>query len=208
MVGVERKRLRDMLNSIRTGRFSGEQLPKLIDQYEYCYLILEGVWRSNWDTGELEEAHGTGWHPVRLSVTGVAFVALELQSFLNTIALFTQVHVIRSAGERDTVDLVVGLERYYAKPWAKHHGHIALHTPPHHVLLGKAGTVRRVAAALDGVGWERSLVVAERFKSVEAMVGAGVKDWMKLPGFGKVLAKRVWDELHGKYQGKEGGLEL
>ena len=209
MIGVERKRLRDMLNSIRTGRFSGEQLPKLIDQYEYSYLVLEGPWRSNWDTGELEEPWGNGWMPVRLSKTGAAFVALELQGFLNTIALRTPVHVIRSVNERDTVDAVVGLHRYYSKAWDKHHGHVALHTPPNHVLLGKAGTVRRVAAALDGVGWEKSMVVAERFKTVEAMVGAEIKDWVKLPGFGKVLAKRVWGELHGEYKGKgEEGMEL
>jgi ERCC4-type nuclease len=210
MVGVERKRLKDMLNSIRSGRFSGEQLPKLVDQYEYSYLIVEGIWRCNWDNGVLEELWGNGWMPVRLSKTGNAFVALELQSFLNTITTHTGVYVLYSSSERDTVDQVVGLERYYSKPWDKHHGHLALHTPPQHVLLGKAGTVRRVAAALDGVGWEKSSTVAEYFKSVMAMVDADVKEWMKLPGFGKVLANRVWKELHGEYEsnGDTGGIEL
>lgn len=210
MIGVERKRIKDMLNSIRTGRFSGEQLPKLIDRYEYCYLIVEGLWRSNWDTGELEERWGNGWTPVRLSKNGNTFVALELQSFLNTIATRTGVIILHSANDRDTVDQVVGLQRYYSKQWDKHHGHVVLHTPPQHVLLGKAGTVRRVAAALDGVGWEKSGTVASNFRSVEAMVNAGVKDWIKLPGFGKVLANRVWKELRGEYDGRdEGGwLEL
>jgi ERCC4-type nuclease len=208
MVGIERKRLRDMLSSIQSGRFSGEQLPKLIDQYEYNYLIVEGIWRANWENGYLEEKWGNGWMPVRLNRTGQPFVALELQSFLNTIATRTQVHILHSKNEKDTVDQVVGLERYYGKPWDKHHGHIALHTPPQHVLLSKAGTVRRVAATLDGVGWEKSATVAEQFKSVEAMVGATVKDWMRLPGFGKVLASRVWKELRGQHDVTEGGIEL
>ena len=210
MVGIERKRLKDMLNSIRSGRFSGEQLPKLVDQYEYSYLILEGIWRSNWESGVLEEIYGSGWSPVRLNKTGTPFVALELQSFLNTIATQTPVHVLHSSSERDTVDQVIGLERYYTKPWDKHHGHLALHTPPTHVLLGKAGTVRRVAAALDGLGWEKSATVAGYFKTVEEMVQADVKEWMKLPGFGKVLANRVWKELRGLYEGggDRGGIEL
>src|ERR1700685_3075549 len=61
MIGVERKRLKDMLNSIRSGRFSGEQLPKLIEHYEYSYLIVEGIWRCNWDNGLLEDMWGNGW---------------------------------------------------------------------------------------------------------------------------------------------------
>lgn len=209
MIGVERKRLKDMLNSIRSGRFSGEQLPKLLEQYEYIYLIIEGIWRCNWESGTLEEQWGTGWMPVQLSSNGALFMALELQSFLNTIATRTPVHVLHSSNARDTVDQVVGLERYYSKPWDKHHGHMALHTPPNHVLLGKAGTVRRVAAALDGVGWERSGTVATYFKSVEEMVAATIKEWTALPGFGKVLATKVWKELHGEYQSESrGGIEL
>jgi len=50
--------------------------------------------------------------------------------------------------------------------------------------------------------------VAEVFKSVDAMVTASVKDWMRLPGFGKVLAGRVWKELHGQYDVTGGGVEL
>ena len=207
MIGIERKRLKDMLNSIRSGRFSGEQLPKLVEQYEYVYLVVEGIWRCHWEDGALEERWGNGWTPVRFSGTGPVIMALELQSFLNTIATRTPVHILHSSSERDTVDQVVALERYYSKAWEKHHGHIALHTPPNHMLLGKAGTVRRVAAALDGVGWEKSGTVATQFKSVEQMVVASVEDWMKLPGFGKVLSTRVWKELHGEYC-TGGGIEL
>lgn len=208
MVGIERKRTRDMLNSIRSGRFSGEQLPKLLEQYEHSYLILEGTWRTNWVTGHLEEPCGGGWSPVRLNRLGDAFTGLELRGFLNTISVMTPVTVLYSFDDKDTVDQVVGLERYFSKPWDKHHGHVALHTSPERVLLGKAGTVRRVAAALNGVGWEKSSVVAEAFVSVESMVGASVKDWMKLPGFGKKLSNKVWGELHGEYGDKGDGIEL
>src|SRR5271166_1849574 len=46
-IGIERKRMRDMVNSIRGGRFSGEQLPKLLN-YDRAYLIFESRWKTDW----------------------------------------------------------------------------------------------------------------------------------------------------------------
>jgi ERCC4-type nuclease len=206
MIGVERKRLSDMLSSIRTGRFSGEQLPKLIDTYEHSYLIVEGVYRCNYADGALEQPWGNGWHPVRLSRTAPPIVSLELYAFLNTIATLTPTRVLHSHCEKDTVEQVVGLQRWWGKPWDKHHGHVALHSTPDQVLLGKAGTVRRVAATLNGVGWEKSGAISDRFKTVEEMVMATVKDWEKLPGFGKVMARKVWGQLREMYD-SGGGME-
>jgi hypothetical protein len=39
------------------------------------------------------------------------------------------------------------------------------------------------------------------------MVAANEKDWTKLPGFGKVLAKKIWGQLHGVYDTGD-GIEL
>lgn len=199
MIGVERKRLRDMLNSIRTGRFSGEQLPKLLDQYEYCYLIVEGYWKTDQATGTLLERYGKTWYPVYLSNDNKSpFAALELQYFLNTIRIHTGVCVLYSHNEHDTVDQTTGLWKYYAKPWQRHHEHLALHMESKKTLK-KAGTVRRVASVLDGVGWEKSAVIEEYYKTVEAMLKATETDFEKLPGFGKTLARSVWGQLHGRY---------
>jgi ERCC4-type nuclease len=204
MIGIERKRTKDMLSSIRTGRFSGEQLPKLLDHYEFAFLLVEGWSRTNYQTGELEEWWGKKWCAVHLGSQRQAFLALELDSFLSTIELHTRVRVHRTLNERATTEDVINLQGYFAKPWDKHHAHIALHTPPEFATLGKAGTVRRVAAALNGVGWTRSAAVADRFTSVEEMVLATVKDWQKVDGFGKVLSKKVWQELHGETEGGDG----
>jgi len=207
MIGVERKTVKDMLSSIRTGRFAGEQLPKLLEHYEFPFLVLEGVIRTNYQTGALEELWGRGWGPVKLGQQ--TFLALELESFLTTIELRTAVRVHRTSDQKGTVEDVIALTHYFSKPWERHHAHFALHVPPEAATIGKASTVRRVAFALNGIGWDRSAMVAEKFCSVAQMIclnpekcveegyARPARDWQKLDGFGKVLSRKVWSELHG-----------
>ena len=205
LVGVERKRLRDMINSMRKGRYSGEQLPKLFDHYEYIYLILEGRWKSDWKTGYLVHKPYARWEYLSYnsSSSSAPIHALELSSFLTDITTLTPVKLIRTEDERDTVNALVTLAHCWAKPWDKRESHVqAIHQPDQYITE-KASTLRRVAFAIRGIGWERSRTVEEHFGSVEDMATASVERWGKLPGFGKVLSRQVWNQLHGVYQ-KEG----
>lgn len=218
MIGVERKRIKDMLSSIRTGRFSGEQLPKLLDNYEFAYLIVEGWVRTNYQTGILEAWWGKHWSPVHLGSQRDPFLALELDSFLATVEIRTSIKVHHTMNEQATVEDVVNLHAYFTKPWEKHHAHIALHTPPEHATIGKASTTRRVAAALGGVGWTRSaavtaypdiycpaqMVCKDHRACIEAGMDRRPKDWAKVDGFGKVLSQKVWKEWHGEIEGGDG----
>ena len=43
-IGIERKRIGDLVNSITTGRLSGHQLPGLLAQYYKVYIIVEGMY--------------------------------------------------------------------------------------------------------------------------------------------------------------------
>ena len=60
--------------------------------------------------------------------------------------------------------------------------------------------VRRVAAQLEGIGWEKSAAVATRFATVLDMVVATEKEWQAVPGVGKTLAARAVQQLT---QGRE-----
>jgi ERCC4-type nuclease len=202
-VGLERKRIPDFFQSLHSGRLVGEQLPKLIDLYDHCYLVLEGQARVDWATGELEESWGGQWRKVgsnhrakgRAVYTGEAMLGA-----MATISTFTPVKVLRTFGQRDTVDVVATMWHWWSKKWTDHKSHRAIYTPQTTVSIGKASTVRRVAAQLKSVGWERSGVVEQRFRSVEEMTAAGPGDWAKLPGFGKVLSERVVRELKGEQE--------
>jgi len=217
MVGVERKRLYDMLTSIRSGRFSGEQLPKLFSRYDYITLILEGTdtWRTNYQSGLLETRRGRDWAPVAIGKQN--FLGLELESFLNDIATCTPIKIVRTRDPKDTVCHVMGLMHSFNKPWSKRHHHIAIHQPQEYATLGKASTVRRMAFQLDKVGWEKSAEIEQAFPSVAAACGMApdhdckcltckmAKErarakYSQLPGFGKVMSARVWSQLHGEYE--------
>jgi ERCC4-type nuclease len=214
MVGIERKTITDMLNSIRTGRFSGEQLPKLLDYYEFSFLLLEGVFRIDRQSGMLIQWRNKQWTNIMLGKQ--SFLGLELQSFLTSIELQTPVRVHYSSDQHETVDTVLALQHYFSKPWSKHHAHIALHIPQDTATIGKASSVRRFANVLKGVGWERSAAVDISFKSIDDLVNVGItltdeqiaqgrrdgpKIIAKMDGFGKVLSQRVYDEMHGIFEG-------
>lgn len=206
LVGIERKRLRDMLNSLRTQRFVGEQIPKLIDYYEYVYLVVEGIYRTNWSNGLLEQRRGKEWVAVEAGNES-HFLGLELDSFLNSLSL-SQVKIKQTKDERETIEWLVSLHHSFNKPWSEHgHKLSGIHTPPEYALVGKASTVRRVAYTLTKVGWERSGAVEQTFNSVIEMCSAEPEDWLKIPGFGKVLANRAYRELRGEIEpNSKGGL--
>lgn len=209
MIGVERKTIygqtnahtgsqfRDLFSSIRTGRLSGEQLPKLLDHYDFIVIIVEGIFRTDAATGIIQVWVRGKWEPALCGQS--VFLASEMYRFLFTLSLQPRVVVVFLSSEKETVEYIVEtLQGYFAKPWDKHHAHMGLHTPSLMATIGKASTLRRMAAALKGIGWERSAAVEAHFGTVATMVNADPKEWMKIEGVGKVLSKRVWDEMHGK----------
>lgn len=195
LIGVERKRMRDMVNSIRGGRLSGEQIPKLMS-YDRAYIILESQWKTDWTTGQLMERWGRQWQPV-MSGTKQIMTGLELESFLNDIRDHTPIQVICTEDEYQTVEAVLSLVHSWSKPWDKRHHHVDIHRPEKFASFEKASTIRRVLYCLDGVGWEKSQAAEQVFKSVEDLVLAGPKDLQKIPGFGPKISKSVWNQLHG-----------
>lgn len=216
LIGIERKTVKGLLSDIRSGRFSGEQLPKLLSNYEFVFLIVEGRYRSNWKTGLLEEGRllGTRYNDgiyrqkekeyiqyVPLVLGTQTFVALELEAFTNTLSMCTPIREIKHTNdEYDTAEYVLSLHHSFSKPWDKHSAHVAIHRPEDHVLVGKTSTVRRVSHALTGIGWEKSSTIDKAFNSVADMCEASPKDYENLPGFGKKLSKQVWAELHGQFE--------
>lgn len=205
-IGIERKRLRDMISSIRSGRYSGAQLPAMLGYYDHSYLIIEGYARCGVD-GELETlithadplggSLGGKWVP--LTIGNQTFRYFELDHFITSMELYTPVKVRRTHTDYQTAVEALSIFTHHQKPPEAHHAHQALHKPQTMATIGKAGLVRKVAACLEGIGWERSANVAVKFQTVYDMVMADASEW-KMSGIGKVLAQRAFDQLRGKYK--------
>jgi ERCC4-type nuclease len=215
LVGIERKTLKGLFKDKRDGRLAGEQLPKLFDHYDpqLVFLLIESDYRTDPATGHLEEYFPLArrWMPSKLGSQHL--LGKELDSFTTTLSVMARLTVHFTRNPQETVEYVCNLYDYFQSPLDKRHDHLALHIPQERAHLAKAGTVRRMVAALTGVGWERSFAVAERVKRVYCggmakvdiagnvpccLVHMEPLDWMKFDGFGKILSGKVVEELRGK----------
>lgn len=202
-IGVERKGIKDLLNSISTGRLAGHQLIGLVNNYHYVYIVVEGLWRFNPTDGMLEERCGQGWEPIQLGSR--RFMAREVLSFLHTLMVKTGVMVFYSGTKRETVQVVSMLHGWWSnKAWDEHTAHLGLvkqhKSTDGAVELVKAPLLRRVAAELPGIGWQKSREVAKHFGSVLEMSLATEREWRRIPGIGKILAERITKEIINEHK--------
>lgn len=196
-VGVERKRVRELLGDLDQGRFEGEQLPKMLQTYdEHCWLVVEGVWRPNPQSGVLEEGTHGGWREVLLGSRGFAFC--QLDNYLTSLQARVHLRVKYTGTVEETAHVVKGLWQWYRKPWDQHRTGLVIYEPPSPTALWiKPSLVRKVANQLEGIGWEKSGAVGAKFATVLDMVVAGEKEWQTIPGIGKGLAQKAVRQLTG-----------
>lgn len=200
MIGIERKRLHDALSVIENGRFSAYQLPGLLSTYDHVFLIVEGLWRSNPESGYLEmRMGGATWKPVFRGRTPYHYRVLD--SWLTTLQLKTSVMVRTTSGAPHTAALISNLYDWFnGKDWEDHHSYRSLHIEQTKVSqIEPPSLPRRVAKEFHRIGWERSLAVEQRFGSVYRMVNAGVQDWLSasIQGVGPQTAARIVREIRG-----------
>ncbi len=197
-IGIERKGILDLLSSMATGRLAGHQLIGLNSSYEYVYLIVEGLWRFNPSSGLLEMRKGGDWGAACLGQR--RFMAREVVGFLNTLIVKAGVMILYTGGRNETVQVICALYHWWNdKQFDAHTSHLALHRKhAETVELTKPTLVRRIAAELPGIGWGKSRAVNAHFDTVHEMVMATERDWLAVPGIGKVLAKRIVAALRGE----------
>ncbi|KKL61599.1 hypothetical protein LCGC14_2193670 [marine sediment metagenome] len=197
-IGIERKKLRDLLGSIETGRLAGHQLPGLLENYDYIWIIVEGLFRGDPNTGVLEEPRGMGkWKPV--SIGRRTFMFATVDNFLNSLATQTPCKIKVCGTAHDTATAIINLYTWWQKDWRAHKSCKVIYDPfPARAYVLKPTFMRRVANQLPGVGWEKSEPVDTYFSSVLDMCIASVEQWQQLPGIGKMLATRIIKLLNGE----------
>lgn len=188
-VGIEYKKLGDMVQCIDNGRFVGHQLPGMLAHYEVIWLVVEGIWREG-KSGLLEVPRGSNWSPL-ISGTGHA-MASSLVGFLMTMEQKVGIKVMRTGTPPQTVDWLYHLNRWWTgKDWEEHRAHLAFDNSQALALIRKPNLVRRVAKELPGVGMGKSGPVARHFRTVLDMAMADEKEWASIEGIGKTMAGRI-----------------
>lgn len=199
-VAVEYKKIRELLDSQINGRFVGHQLIGLVNNYDRRFLLVEGRIRTDRNTGVLQELRGDRWRDIERR--GRGFTYRELEHWYTTIEEQTQTRVVKTYDEYESARwLAVKHSWYTNKGWDEHDALKQFHVPqPPTALITKPGIVRRVAKELEGVGWDKSIAVAEKFKTVREMINANEQTWREIKGIGKGIARSIILEVTGGQQ--------
>lgn len=195
LVGVEYKKLGDLAQCIDNGRLVGHQLPGMIESYQDIWLLVEGIWKPG-RSGELLVPHGPSWKSLRVGKGAFSYSAME--GFLLTLQIKMGVKVKQTGTSSQTTDWLLALNRWWTqKEWGEHHAHLAFDNSQALSLISRPTLVRRMAAELPGIGWDKSGKVATHFDSVVGMVNAPESEWREIEGIGKGIAQNVVKAMEG-----------
>lgn len=195
-VGIERKRISDLVSSMQDGRLSGHQMVGMMSRYQVVYLLVEGLWRADPKEGVLQVMRRGKWAPLHHGKR--IYMARDIMNYLNTLAVMCGVIVWRSSKPETSAQWIVSTYRWWQKEWKDHKSHIRFQMPlpgGMGVSLRKPVLVERIAKELPGVGWERARAMAKVFRTPIDLLLADEKQLLGVPGVGKVLARRIVDAI-------------
>lgn len=204
LVGVEVKKMRDLLDSISSGRLAYTQLRPMFDNYFQSWLLTVGDYRAS-RTGELQLRGRAGWHGFRIGSRHVPIGYLE-SSIIELQAIGLHHHHV--ASNQDAAQWLLRLERWWSKPWDQHKGLKKFDTSSaqsHIALMPERDPVEdqiaRVVKEFPGLGWDRAQAAARHFQSVDEAINAPLSEWATIAGIGKVLAKTTTEAIRRRRNG-------
>jgi ERCC4-type nuclease len=184
-IGIERKKVHELIGAMTDTRFIGHQLPGLLRAYEHRFLVVEGSYWPDASGVLMVNGKEGGFGRRR-------FMYRDFEHFLMSVQIKGSLTVKHTKNERDTVWWVHTCYTWFQKPWEKHTSVYAIdEVKPDFAILDERTLLRRLAAQLPGVGWVRSKAVEDRFSSVHEMFNARVADWCEVKGIGKGIARNV-----------------
>jgi len=187
----ERKKTGDLVTCItNSGRYLAQWQSARAAGFERIFLIVEGVFRPGSD-GLLEVKRGKDWRAFYPHIEHRRFY-----TYLDEVANYLGVQVKLTHNPRETALAVTSLYFMYRQPPEEHNSLKQFYVPPNVApLFGRPSLIRRIAKEFDGIGWDRSRAVEDRFRSVYEMINAGEKEWQAVNGIGKRIAKQTVEDI-------------
>jgi hypothetical protein len=188
MIAVELKTVRDLIQSLRSNRLEGHQLPGL-QHYDVRTLLIEGEWRVDRRGRVLVRSRG-GWKPAHGQMTGA-----ELNKRLHTMRFNAGLPSERTLTRAETVRWIADSYRWWTdKDQDAHTSHLAVYHAPSIVPLS---AFRQTITTLPGIGRETSRAVEEFFAGdLELAFSAGREEWEAIEGIGPKTAQHIFDHIH------------
>lgn len=196
LIGIERKRISDLVQSIDSGRLSGHQLVGLTNSYNMIYLLVEGIWKPREDGVILLPSKGS-WRAMEYGKRRYTYH--EVTNFLNSLTVLCGLNVFQTQSASMSGLWLKHLYAWWQKPYSDHKSHLQFHQSieRQYAQLFEPPFIQRVAKEFKGIGWEKSKSLIAQFNTLEAMYLASPEDFAKVPGIGKKLSKQIYDQLRG-----------
>ncbi len=153
-VGIEHKKMPDLVQSLTSGRLQGHQLPGMLDMYDRSWLVVEGEWQHTPDgTVHMWKAKG------RTKRLKGAPPAVELEKQILTLELRGGFRVRHCPTRRDTLRFIFALYRWWTdKDMDEHKSHLAIHAPDIDRRDPNSDFVNSIAM-IPGIGLQRAKAV-------------------------------------------------
>lgn len=196
-IGIEFKKIRDLLSSLRSNRLQGHQLLEL-QPYDFRFLLVEGEWRHD-DSGLVTLRSGyKDWAPAP-----GRFSAAELDKTLLGLVLRAGVIVWATRTRRETVRWIESVYRNFTDmAWDAHTSHTGTYRP---ATLTRPSPFREFIQGIPGVGAKTGKAVEQFFlnpstgkASPRKAVAARAATWQQIDGIGKTGASNIDRFLEGE----------
>lgn len=200
LIGIERKTLHDLLNSIRTKRLNEQRVGMMGNRgmYKRSFLMVEGHWKPRDPDGiTLMEGYsgGTNWGYMKHLSKHVQYS--EVYNYLLSIGE-TGVTVTYSRDLFHTAINCCSIYRYYQKPWNQHRSMMEIHKPTIPMLYGHASLVRMWASDIDEVGVVKAAEAEKIFKTPVNLAMSDEEQWCQIVGVGEATAKEIIKQIRGR----------
>lgn len=195
-VGIERKRLHDVLNCIDDARLSGLQLIGMKQMYTVRVLMIEGHWKPHDNLGILMEGFngGSSWSFCRYRSQRTMYN--KLYRYLISVSL-SGVIVNFSRDPYHTAFNICEWFHYFQKKWEGHTAMQELQKVAIPTMNSRPSLVRKWANDLEGVGTKLSADAERMFRSPVKLANSEEADWLRIPGVGVKTAQAIWREING-----------
>lgn len=175
-IGIEFKKLEELVGALRTERLQGHQAPGMQDAYDFRYLLIEGELTYDKRGRLLKRVGKRDFRPIAGGM-GVG----ELMKRLFVLHLQWGLNPLWTKNRRDTLMTLEMLYRVWTdQDLDEHKSHLGIYQPPRIVPLSDFR--QTVSSPLfPGISVRKSLFVERTFKgSLRRAVNAAAKTWAEI----------------------------
>ena len=203
LIGIELKTTRDIINSLRSNRLMGHQVPGMVGadgnpgMYDRSWLLTEGIWREG--RGGDFECYLGSWQT--FSAGSRTMQMQDIESWILSTVTAGGMSYWHCPLQTDTARFIRNLHRWWVEKTYEEHraAQVIYRQPPDRALFTTPSDFVVMIAAIPKVGWTRAQAIESAVEGdFDTLMGMDAKTLCKIEGIGKVIAEGILRTLHKK----------